>query len=118
MVLIGVAISAGVGIAAVVAIAALLFGAQLFASDKIALAAMGAREASPAQAPQLHSIIERLCVQADIPKPHVTMIRRPMPNAFALGRSQKSATLCATTRLLTLLSPAELEGYSPTSSCT
>jgi heat shock protein HtpX len=33
-----------------------------------------------------------------------------MPNAFALGRSQKSATVCATTGLLRLLSPAELEG--------
>ena len=110
VVLIVVAISAGVGITAVVLIAALLFGAQLFASDKIALAAMGAREVAPAQAPQLHSIIERLCVQADIPKPRVALVQAPMPNAFALGRSQKTATVCATTGLLSLLSEAELEG--------
>jgi heat shock protein HtpX len=110
VVLIGVAISAGVSLAAVVVIAALVFGAQLFASDKIALAAMGAKEASPAQAPQLHSIIERLCVQADIPKPRIALVNAPMPNAFALGRSQKTATVCATSGLLSLLSPAELEG--------
>jgi heat shock protein HtpX len=109
VVLIGVAISSAMGIGAVVVIAALVFGAQLFASDKIALAAMGAREASPAQAPELHSIIERLCVQANIPKPRIALVEAPMPNAFALGRSQKSATLCATTGLLSLLSPAELE---------
>ena len=33
-----------------------------------------------------------------------------MPNAFAMGRSQKSATVCATRGILQLLSPAELEG--------
>jgi len=110
VVLIVVAISAGVGIAAVIAIAALVFGAQMFASDKIALAAMGAKEVSAAQAPQLHSIIDRLCLNADIPKPRVALVQAPMPNAFALGRSQKTATVCVTTGLLSLLSEAELEG--------
>lgn len=110
VVLIAVAISAGAGIGAVVVIAALFCGAQLFASDKIALAAMGAREVTPAQAPELHSIIERICVQADVPKPRVALVQASMPNAFAVGRSQKTATVCATTGLLSLLSPAELEG--------
>ncbi len=110
VVLIVVAISAGLGIGAVVVIAALVFGAQMFASDKIALAAMGAREASPAEAPQVHSIIERLCLNADIPKPRIALVQAPMPNAFALGRSQKTATVCVTTGLLSLLSEAELEG--------
>jgi len=110
VVLIGVAIGAGGGIGIVALIAAVFFGVQLFASDKIALAAMGAKEVSVAQAPQLHSIIERLCVQADLPKPRVAIIDAAMPNACALGRSQKTATVCATTGLLALLSPAELEG--------
>jgi heat shock protein HtpX len=110
VVLIAVAISAGGGIAIVIAIAAVFFGVQMFASDKIALSAMGAREVSVAQAPELHGIIERLCVQADLPKPRVAISNAQMPNACALGRSQKTATVCVTTGLLELLSPPELEG--------
>ena len=71
---------------------------------------MGAKEASVAAAPELHAAIERLCVQAKIPKPRIAVVTAPMPNAFALGRSHKTATVCATTGLLGLLSPAELEG--------
>lgn len=109
-VLIAVAISAGVGTASVLVIAAIVLSVQLFASDKIALAAIGATEVSAQDAPQLHAIIDRLCVQADLPKPRVAMVQSPMPNAFALGRSPKSATVCATSGLLALLSPSELEG--------
>src|SRR3954466_8164055 len=83
---------------------------NLFASDKLALAAMGGRVVSPQEAPQLHAMIERLCVQADLPKPKVAVANTSMPNAFALGRSPKNATVCATTGIMELLSPAELEG--------
>jgi heat shock protein HtpX len=83
---------------------------QLFGSDKLALRAMGAREVTPAQAPELHAMIERLCIQADLPKPKVAVADTRMPNAFAIGRSPKSATVCATTGIMELLSPAELEG--------
>jgi len=83
---------------------------NLFASDKLALAAMGARVVTPQEAPQLHAMIERLCVQADLPKPRVAVANTRMPNAFALGRSPKSATVCATTGIMEMLSPAELEG--------
>jgi heat shock protein HtpX len=83
---------------------------QLFGSDKLALRAMGAREVTPQEAPEFHAMIERLCVQADLPKPKVAIANTAMPNAFALGRSPKNATVCATTGIIDLLSPAELEG--------
>src|ERR671921_608825 len=83
---------------------------QLFGPDKPARRAMGAREVTPAQAPELHAMIDRLCVQADLPKPKVAVADTRMPNAFALGRSPKNATVCATTGIMELLSPAELEG--------
>jgi len=84
--------------------------AQLFTSDKLALHAMGAREVTPAEAPELHAMIERLCIQADLPKPKIAVASTAMPNAFAIGRSRKSATVCATTGIIRILSPAELEG--------
>src|SRR4029453_2996956 len=72
--------------------------------------AMGAREVSPAEAPELHAMIDRLCVQADLPKPKVAGAETRMPNSLAIGRPPKSATVCATTGIMEMLSPAELEG--------
>src|SRR5689334_11468497 len=70
-VLVAALIAAGVNAALVGVIAVVLLLVQVFASDKIALAAMGAHEVTPEQAPELHALIERLCVQADLPKPKV-----------------------------------------------
>jgi heat shock protein HtpX len=109
-VFIGVLFAAGAGAGVIVVVAVVLLLVQLFASDKIALATMGVKEVSPAEEPELHGIIERLCVQADLPKPRVCVMETSMPNAFAMGRSQKSASVCATRGILELLSPAELEG--------
>jgi heat shock protein HtpX len=108
-VLIAVLFAAGAGAVTIAVIAGVLFLVQYFTADKIALASMGAREVTPQQAPELHSIIDRLCVTANLPKPRVAIADTPMPNAFAIGRSPKSATVCATTGILQLLSPAELE---------
>ncbi len=109
-VLVAVLIAAGAGAITVAVIAGALFLVQYFTSDKIALYSMGAKEVTPEQAPELHGAIERLCIQADLPKPRVAVAEMPMPNAFAVGRSPATATVCATTGLLALLSPAELEG--------
>src|SRR5688500_15598864 len=110
VILIAALLAAGVGAIFVGLIAGGLLLAQLFTSDKLALHAMGAREVSPQEAPELHAMVERLCVQADLPKPRVAVAQTSMPNAFALGRSPRSAVVCATTGIMELLSPAELEG--------
>ncbi len=107
---VGALLLAGVGVGLVVVVVGGLALMQLFASDKMALGAMGAREVSPQEAPELHAMIDRLCVQADLPKPKIAIANTRMPNAFALGRSPKSATVCATTGIMEMLSPAELEG--------
>lgn len=109
-VLIGVLIAVGAGAAFIVVIAVFLLVMQLFTSDKIALATLGAKEVTPQEQPELHGIIERLCVQADLPKPRVCVMDTNMPNAFAMGRSQKKATVCATSGILRMLDTAEMEG--------
>jgi heat shock protein HtpX len=109
-VLIGVLIAAGAGAVTIAVIAAVLFLVQFFTSDKIALYSMGARVVGPEQARELHAAIERLCIQANLPKPRVAIAEIAMPNAFAIGRSPRTATVCDTTGILELLSPGELEG--------
>jgi heat shock protein HtpX len=94
---------------AVILGAGLTFG-SLFWSDKIALRASGAREVTPAEAPDLHGTIDRLCALADMPKPRVAIAQTDMPNAFATGRNSKNAVLCVTTGLMRRLDQKELEG--------
>lgn len=110
VVFVGVLFAAGAGAGIIVTVAVVLLLVQLFASDKLAMATLGVKEVSPAEEPELHGIVERLCVQADLPKPRVCVMETPMPNAFAMGRSRKSTTVCATRGILEMLSPAELEG--------
>jgi heat shock protein HtpX len=110
VVFVGVLFLAGAGAGLIVVVAVVLLLGQLFGSDKLAMAAMGLKEVSPEEEPELHGIIDRLCVQADLPKPRVCVIETSVPNACALGRSQKSATVAATRGILQMLSPAELEG--------
>jgi heat shock protein HtpX len=94
---------------AVILGAGLTFG-SLFWSDKIALRASGAREVTPAEEPELHGVIDRLCALADMPKPRVAIAQTDMPNAFATGRNSKNAVLCVTTGLMRRLDQKELEG--------
>jgi heat shock protein HtpX len=110
VVLIAALFASGASGVTIFVLAAGLFLFQLFASDKIALATMGVKKVSPQEAPELHAMIERLCLQADMPKPTIGIMRTSMPNAFAMGRSKKSATVVATTGIMDLLSPSELEG--------
>jgi Zn-dependent protease with chaperone function len=83
---------------------------QYYTSDKLALAAAGAKVVSREEAPALHDMVERLCAMADLPKPKVAIMDTPVPNAFATGRSPKHAAVCVTTGLWDRLEPKEIEG--------
>jgi heat shock protein HtpX len=83
---------------------------QYFTSDKIALAASGAKVVSRDEAPELHAMVERLCALGDLPKPRVAVIPTEVPNAFATGRSPKHSAVAVTEGLLRRLEPREVEG--------
>jgi heat shock protein HtpX len=83
---------------------------QWYNSDKVAMKAMRAREVTPEQAPDLHAMIDRLCVLADMPKPRVGIADTDLPNAFATGRSPSHSAVVVTTGILRRLSAEELEG--------
>ncbi|GAA4366855.1 zinc metalloprotease HtpX [Nocardioides caricicola] len=83
---------------------------QWYQSDTVAMKAMGAREVSREQAPELHDMIERLCALADMPKPRVGIADTDLPNAFATGRSPNRSVVVVTTGILRRLDAEELEG--------
>jgi heat shock protein HtpX len=82
---------------------------QYWTSDKLALAASGAKIVSREEAPDLHAIVERLCAMADLPKPRIAVIPTDVPNAFATGRSPKHAAVAVTNGLWKRLEPQEVE---------
>lgn len=106
VVLINASGSAVVGLVIVVAMA----WGQWYFSDTLALKSMGAQVVSPQQAPELHAMIDRLCVLADMPKPRVAVAVTDMPNAFATGRTPNHSAVCVTTGIMQRLDADELEG--------
>ncbi|MGA7563076.1 MAG: zinc metalloprotease HtpX [Desulfobaccales bacterium] len=79
-------------------------------SDKIVLRMYKAQEVSPAEAPQIHQMVEELAHEAGIPKPRVYLIPDDSPNAFATGRNPQHAAVAATQGIIRLLTPVELKG--------
>lgn len=95
-------------IAAILAIPSSLIG--YFAGDKIALASNRAKELPRETAPEIHRIVENLCITAGIPVPKIYYIDSPALNAFATGRDPEHASIAVTRGLVERLDRSELEG--------
>jgi len=98
-----------VGLAPLLVIVVGLAFFQYYTSDKIALAASGAKVVSAEEAPELHAMVERLCAMANLPKPRIAIVDTDVPNAFATGRNPKHAAVAVTTGLWRRLEPQEVE---------
>jgi len=110
VVFVGALIAVGVSTVLIIVVVGGFFLIQFFASDRIALFAMHGRVVTPEEAPELHAIVDRLCAMSNTPKPKVAIADSDVPNAFATGRSQKRAVVCATTGIMRRLDAEELEG--------
>ena len=98
-----------VGLAPMLVIVIGIAALQYYTSDKLALAASGAKIVSAEEAPDLHAMVERLCAMADLPKPRIAVVDSPVPNAFATGRNPKHAAVAVTSGIWHRLEPQELE---------
>ena len=85
------------------------FGMYFF-SHKIVLMMYHAKEAPKLQYPKLHSMIEEICKEADLPKPRVYIVPTDNLNAFASGPSKKKAVVAVTEGILGSLTHDELKG--------
>jgi heat shock protein HtpX len=72
-------------------------------------AATPARELSAADAPELHAVLERLCLLADLPKPALVVEPERQPNSWIVGTGRSRSRLHLTEGLLERLEPHELE---------
>lgn len=106
---VSVMLAYGVDLTFVAVFVGLMLAAQYYLSDKLVLWSTGAREVSPAEAPELHDMVGRLAALADLPKPRVAIVPTDIPNAFATGRNPGNAVVAVTTGLMRRLSKPELE---------
>ena len=91
-------------------LALIVNGVAYWFSDKLALASAQAREVTPAEAPMLYRLADRLAIQYGVPRPRVYLSPDPSPNAFATGRNPSHAAICVDEGLLRLLDEEELYG--------
>ncbi len=84
---------------------------SLSSGDQILLAASKAKLVTHDVHPQLFNVVEEMKIAAGLPAmPKIYIINDPAPNAFATGRSPKSASVAVTAGLLGRLNRDELQG--------
>src|SRR4029453_1664053 len=81
---------------------------QYFTSDKVALAAAGAKVVEGDQAPELPDMVGGLAAVAELPEPRVAVTPTDVPNAFATGRNPKNSVVAVTEGLWNRLSKPEV----------
>jgi len=79
-------------------------------SDRVVLSMTGAHKATREQYFDFYTVTENLSITAGLPMPKLYVIDDNAPNAFATGRDEKHAVVCATTGLLSMMKRKELEG--------
>ena len=110
LVFLSILVYVGVDFIAIAVIASLMILAQWYFSDKIVLWSTGAKLVTREQFPELHDLVERIVARNNLPKPRIAVVNSRIPNAFATGKSPKSAIVAVTSGLMDELETEELEG--------
>jgi heat shock protein HtpX len=101
----------GVRLLSIFVFAALLVAVGAYWSfDRVVLGMVRAREVPIAEAPLLHSTVERLAARGGILKPRVYLIPNGLPLALATGRGPTYSAIALSSGLVSACPPAELEG--------
>ncbi|KAF5090755.1 zinc metalloprotease HtpX [Methanospirillum sp. J.3.6.1-F.2.7.3] len=109
LVFMGVLMALGLPSGFIIVIAVGMGLVQYFFSDKLVMMTTGARVIEADEYPDLHRMVEKLCTDADLPKPRIAVMQSPMPNAFATGRSPHHAVVAVTDSIMATLNKPELE---------
>ena len=78
-------------------------------ADRVVLGMVGATELLVAQAPLLHSTVERLAARARVGKPRLYVIPDSSPRALSVGRGPEGSVLALSRGLLGITRQGELE---------
>lgn len=101
----------GVRLGSVFLVVGLLMGATIYwYGPRVVLASLGARELPLAEAPALHSTVERLASRAGVERPKLYLLSDGHPRALSVGRGASSFGIALSEGLLAMSAPAELEG--------
>jgi len=98
------------GLAAAIAVWCILALVSFSSGDRILLASSRAKAVTHEVHPQLFNVVEEMSIAAQIPMPKIYIIPDTAPNAFATGRSPRTASVAITAGLLGKLNRDELQG--------
>jgi len=99
-----------IGVAALVVLTAGVAALVWSTAPTRVLASLGAKPSTEEAHPRLHNLVDGLCATMGLERPAVAVLRSDVPNALALGRDPRTATLVVTTGLVDTLGLVELEG--------
>lgn len=102
----------GYGIALLFAGSVVLLAAALYANaDRAVMGMVGASPLLAVEAPALHSTVDSLSARAGVMRPRLYILRDGYPRALSAGRGARGgAVLAVSVGLLSVATPAELEG--------